>query len=74
LWQAFDLAREYFKNPHKAEGRAEIGSFREVADTWIKRHVEANKLITGYELKRHLTKYVYPYGGIASCSTFVAAT
>jgi integrase len=35
-------------------------SFRDVAENWFKRHVEAKGLRTRGEIRRSLTKYVYP--------------
>lgn len=60
LKQAKAKAREYFENPRKLEEQATIGTFKEIAENWVKRHVEGNNLRTGYELKRHLKMYVYP--------------
>jgi hypothetical protein len=37
-----------------------VGSFKEVADTWLKRHVEAHGLRSQYDIKRQLDRYVYP--------------
>jgi integrase len=58
--QARDLARAHFENPQKFADQAAVGSFKAVGDNWLKRHVEANQLISGDELRRHLDKYVYP--------------
>ena len=60
LKQAKAKAREYFENPRKLEEQATIGTFKQIAENWVKRHVEGNSLRTGYELKRHLKMYVYP--------------
>jgi integrase len=35
-------------------------SFRSVAENWLKRHVEKEKLRTQYEIERCLNKYVFP--------------
>ena len=53
-------AREYFENPEKVEAEAEAGTFRDVAENWLKRHVEASKLRSASEIKRHLDRYVFP--------------
>lgn len=58
--QARDLARSHFEDPDKFTAQAAIGTFKEVGDNWLKRHVDKNKLISGYQLKRHLDRYVYP--------------
>src|SRR4249919_99313 len=36
-------------------------SFRSVAENWLKRHVEKEKLRSQYEIKRCLNKYVFPH-------------
>jgi integrase len=38
-------------------------SFRSIAQSWIKRHVEKNKLRTRREIERCLAKYVFPHWG-----------
>jgi integrase len=38
-------------------------SFKSVADNWVKRHVEAKKLRSGYEIERILDRYVFPHWG-----------
>jgi integrase len=57
---ARDKAWEYFENPGKFKAQAEAGTFKHVADAWFKRHVEHNKLRSGYELRRHLDRYILP--------------
>ena len=57
LDEAKAKARAHFANPRKP---AELGSFKEVAENWLKRHVEKNRLRTQAEIRRHLTTYVYP--------------
>ena len=74
LKQAKAKARDYFENPRKLEEQATIGTFKEIAENWVKRHVEGNGLLTGYELKRHLKIYVYPRGPSASSWISAAAT
>jgi integrase len=54
--QAREQARRFLENPTKAEA----GTFREVAQNFIKRHVEKHKLRSQYEIERILNKYIYP--------------
>jgi integrase len=56
-------ARAYFEDPDRFAAQAEIGTFGEIADNWFKRHVIANKLLSGGEIERQLRKYVYPKWG-----------
>jgi integrase len=58
--EARDKARQFLADPHKALREADNGSFKEVAEKFIKRHVEEKKLRTEGEIKRVLAKYVYP--------------
>ena len=44
--EARDKARVFLADPVKAKAEADIGSFRDVAENFIKRHVEANGLRT----------------------------
>jgi hypothetical protein len=44
----------------KAAAKADAGSFREVAENFIKRHVETHKLRSEGEVKRFLAKYFLP--------------
>jgi integrase len=53
-------AREYWQSPQKFEAAANTGSFKEVAENWVKRHVEAKKLRTQSEIQRQLRRYLYP--------------
>jgi integrase len=53
-------ATEYFENPRKIEKQAAVGTFKEIAENWFKRHVKENELISGPEIRRQLEKYVYP--------------
>lgn len=53
-------AREYWADPRRFETQAAVGSFKEVAESWIKRHVEANRLRSRPEIERILKCYVYP--------------
>ena len=58
--EARAAATEYFENPRKIEQQASIGTFKEIAEKWVKHHVDANALISGDEIKRQLAVYVYP--------------
>lgn len=63
--QARDKARAFLADPQRALAQADTGSFKEVAETFIKLHVEnpdpKSKLRTRDEVVRVLTKYVYPH-------------
>jgi integrase len=52
-------AREYFANPQKFAAQAETGSFRAVADKWLRQHVEG-RLLSQREIERQLERYVFP--------------
>lgn len=60
LKDARDKARTFLADPHQARNHAETGSFRSVAENFLKRHVEANKLRSQDEIERCLHKYIYP--------------
>jgi integrase len=53
-------AREYWQNPERFQEHAETGSFKEIADKWLKRHVQGNGLISAPEIARILAQYVLP--------------
>src|SRR5262249_42608850 len=53
-------ARTFLADPQKALAQAEVGSFQEIAQRWIKRYVEANKLRSQPEIERILAAYVFP--------------
>src|SRR5262245_9745307 len=55
---AREKTRAYFANPEKFNAQAGVGSFKEVAENWFKRHVEARQLRSQGEIKRQLKKYV----------------
>ena len=66
--EARDLARDAIKRIKAGKPPVEPppikpDSFRSVADNWIKRHVEAKKLRSGYEIERILDRYVFPHWG-----------
>jgi len=60
LKEANKQARAYYHDPAAFEAKAEVGTFREIAEQWAKRHVEGSGLRTAREIKRHLTFYLYP--------------
>lgn len=60
LKEARERARQFLADPQKALAQADTGSFKEVAENFIKRHVEANKLRTQADIERLLNKYIYP--------------
>jgi integrase len=60
LDQARDLARDAMKAIKLGADRAGPQSFEAVAETWLKRHVEAKGLITAKERRRYLTKHILP--------------
>jgi integrase len=57
--EAREKARQFIADPQKAM-QADSGSFREVAETFIKRHVEHEKLRSQAAIEYHLKKYIYP--------------
>jgi integrase len=61
--EAREKARQFLADPRKALTQADVGSFREVAENFLKRHVEASKLRTGKEIERLLKRYVFPVWG-----------
>jgi integrase len=58
--QAREKARTFLQDPAKALAQGEPGTFKDVAENFIKRHVEFNKLRSQDEIERILTKYIYP--------------
>ena len=60
LKQAREQARQFLEDPQQALAQADEGSFREVAENFIKRHVEHEKLRSQPEIERVLRKYIYP--------------
>jgi integrase len=60
LKDARERARQFLADPQKAMTQADDGSFRQVAENFIKRHVEHEKLRTQPEIERVLRRYVYP--------------
>jgi integrase len=47
-------------DPKAASQRAEAGSFKEVAEDWLKRYVDKRKLRSKYEIVRQLNYYLFP--------------
>jgi integrase len=60
LKEAREAARAFLADPQKALAQAATGSFREVAENFIKRHVEASGLRSQDEIERCLGKYIHP--------------
>jgi integrase len=58
--QAREKARVFHADPFKAIAQADNGSFKEIAQSFVKRHVEVNGLRSHGEIVRCLAKYVYP--------------
>jgi integrase len=63
LKEAREKARAFLADPEKALTQADAGTFKDVAQNFLKRHVEANKLRSKGEIERCLTVYVYPAWG-----------
>jgi integrase len=63
LQQARQKAREFLADPDKALAKADAGSFRDVAQNFLKRHVEKEKLRSRGEIERCLAVYIYPAFG-----------
>ena len=56
-------ARDFEEDPKKFAAQSLPDSYREVAEMWIKRHVEANGLRSEREYQRILNKYIVPKWG-----------
>lgn len=50
-------------DPNQAIASAKAGTFKDVAETWVREYVDEKKLRTKYEIVRRLTTYVYPMWG-----------
>jgi integrase len=48
-------------NPHVAKAAADAGTFRDVAEQWLKSHVDKSGLRSRGEIVRQLETYVYSY-------------
>jgi integrase len=62
LKEARDNAREFLDDPHKAKARAATGSFKEVAENFLARHVNAKGKVlrSGPEIERLINRHVMP--------------
>ena len=58
--QARIEARNFLEDPDAVLARTKVGTFQEVAEDFIKRHVDKQGLRSKPEIVRCLTKYVYP--------------
>jgi integrase len=47
-------------DPDAAVASSEAGTFKQVAENWLREYVDEKKLRSKYEIERHLTAYVYP--------------
>jgi integrase len=61
--EARKKAKAYFADPQTYAAKAAVGSFKEVAENWFKRRVQAQQFRSHKEIKRQLEKYVYPRWG-----------
>jgi hypothetical protein len=59
LADAKEAAFEF--DPNRAVASSEAGTLKDVAEWWIRDHVEDKKLRSRYEIERHLKVYVYPH-------------
>src|SRR5664279_3721512 len=60
LKEAREAARKFLADPQAALNRSQAGSFKDVAEDFMKRHVEANKLRSKGNIDRCLKRCVYP--------------
>lgn len=60
LADARQKVRDYENDPKKFAAQSNPDSFKEVAETWVRRHVDENGLRSKPEIERLLNKYVYP--------------
>lgn len=51
-------ARDF--DPKAAKAAATAGGFKEVAEKWIKHHIDAKRLRSKSEIERHLVSFIYP--------------
>jgi integrase len=58
--EASEKALEFWKDPKKFLAKTETGSFKDVAEQWVRRYVEKKKLRSKQEIERILQRYVYP--------------
>jgi integrase len=60
LKEAREAARRFLAAPQKALADAGTSSFKEIAEDFVRRHVEANSLRSQAEIERCLNKYILP--------------
>jgi integrase len=60
LDKAREKARAFLEDPQAALARAATGSFKDIAEDFMRRHVEANALRSKAEIERCLNKYILP--------------
>jgi integrase len=61
--EAREAARAFCADPQKALAKAEAETFKQVAEDWLRDHVEAKGLRTRGEIVRCLKQYVFPLWG-----------
>jgi hypothetical protein len=47
-------------DPDAAVASTEAGTFKQIAESWVREYVDEKKLRSKYEIERHLRVYVYP--------------
>jgi hypothetical protein len=57
---AYKLAIDWHEHPDKREAQIGAGSFRTVAEEWIRAHVDKKKLRSKPQIERLLARLVYP--------------
>jgi integrase len=60
LKDARQKARDYHDDPLKFAEQSNPDHYKQVAENWVRRHVDENKLRSKPEIERILTKYIYP--------------
>jgi hypothetical protein len=66
-------APAYWENPLKFEEKAAVGTFKQVAENWIKRYVDVHQLRSKSEIERILKNICTQNGQIAHFLRFGAA-
>jgi integrase len=61
--EAREAARAFRADPQKALAKADAETFKQVAEDWLRDHVEAKGLRTRSEIVRCLKQYVFPLWG-----------
>ena len=54
-------AKDYYANPEKVEARAEVGTFREIAEEWFEERVKGRGLISAPNIRLQLDNIIYPH-------------